>query len=125
MFLIIFSLLNVSQDQGGVSWRPKLLPPLPRLNLPEKRLSQAKSQNERIPTGLFLKKPSDDGYNWRKYGPLSVSCGSRCYYRCAFSGCCATKMCSFDHSWRGTEVLYKGKHNHDIPFQVGFFFLSA
>ncbi|XP_059445384.1 uncharacterized protein LOC132177163 [Corylus avellana] len=112
------------QDQRGVSW-PKSLPSLPSLILPGKRLSQAKSKNECIPTGPFVKTPSSDGYNWRKYGEKGLLSGALSYYRCASRGCCAKKRHSFDHSGREIEVHYEGKHNHDIPCQVGFFFLLS
>ncbi|XP_059445390.1 uncharacterized protein LOC132177168 [Corylus avellana] len=108
-----------AQDQRGVSW-PKSLPSLPSLILPGKRLSQAKSKNECIPTGPFVKTPSSDGYNWRKYGEKGLLSGALSYYRCASRGCCAKKRHSFDHSGREIEVHYEGKHNHDIPCQGDF-----
>ncbi|KAL1553782.1 WRKY transcription factor [Salvia divinorum] len=58
-----------------------------------------------------------DGYNWRKYGQKQVKSpeGSRSYYRCTFSDCCAKKIECCDISNRLIETVYRSHHNHDPP----------
>jgi len=166
MLLIIFSLLIISQDQGGESQNEVLasvtvqpvdaqtknqfqlsvcptaselsptsvtqpISSLPSPTLPEQRLSQAKSNKECIPkmdqqnssdlkpisVGSAVKTPSSDGYNWRKYGQKQVKSpkGSRSYYKCTFSECCAKKIECSDHSGHVIEIVYKSQHSHDPP----------
>ncbi|KAF3338115.1 putative WRKY transcription factor 4 isoform X1 [Carex littledalei] len=66
---------------------------------------------------ITVDKPADDGYNWRKYGQKMVK-GSeypRSYYRCTHTNCPVKKK--IEHSAEGqiTEIIYKGKHNHEKP----------
>ncbi|KAF2310389.1 hypothetical protein GH714_008928 [Hevea brasiliensis] len=58
-----------------------------------------------------------DGYNWRKYGQKQVKSpkGSRSYYKCTFSDCCAKKIECADHSGHVIEIVNKGTHSHDPP----------
>lgn len=58
-----------------------------------------------------------DGYNWRKYGQKQVKSptGSRSYYRCTHSNCCAKKVECCDHSGHVIEIVYKSEHSHDPP----------
>lgn len=167
LFFIKFSLLNISQDQVGVSQQeavasataqlvdaqtrnqyqvaicptsPSELSPtsvtqsissLPSPTLLEQRLSPVKVNDECTPkTDLqvssdlkpissvpVVKTPSSDGYNWRKYGQKQVKSpkGSRSYYKCTFSDCCAKKIECSDHSGRVIEIVYKSQHSHDPP----------
>ncbi|CAN1328391.1 Probable WRKY transcription factor 32 [Linum perenne] len=64
-----------------------------------------------------LKTPIPDGYNWRKYGQKQVKSpnGSRSYYRCTYSDCCAKKIECSDHSGHVIEIVKKGLHSHDLP----------
>ncbi|KAG5593718.1 hypothetical protein H5410_034950 [Solanum commersonii] len=64
-----------------------------------------------------LKTPTRDGYNWRKYGQKQVKSpqGSRSYYRCTHSECCAKKIECSDHTNRVMEIIYRSQHNHDPP----------
>lgn len=67
-----------------------------------------------------VKTPSD-GYNWRKYGQKQLKSmqSSRSYYRCSYSDCCAKKrVLQSDKSGIVTEVVYKGKHSHDLPKKI-------
>nr|XP_004507735.1 probable WRKY transcription factor 32 [Cicer arietinum] len=62
--------------------------------------------------------PASDGYNWRKYGQKQVkspTTGSRSYYRCTQSSCCAKKIECCDHSGHVIETVYKSEHSHDPP----------
>lgn len=67
-----------------------------------------------------LKIPAPDGYNWRKYGQKQVKSpqGSRSYYRCTYSDCCAKKIECSDHTNRVTEIVYRSPHNHEPPRKV-------
>ncbi|XP_015080327.1 probable WRKY transcription factor 32 [Solanum pennellii] len=67
-----------------------------------------------------LKRPTRDGYNWRKYGQKQVKSpqGSRSYYRCTHSECCAKKIECSDHTNRVMEIIYRTQHNHDPPPRV-------
>ncbi|KAI3492937.1 hypothetical protein L1887_42432 [Cichorium endivia] len=61
--------------------------------------------------------PSEDGYNWRKYGQKQVK-GSeypRSYYKCTYSNCPVKKKVERSHEGHITEIIYKGAHNHPKP----------
>ncbi|XP_022716598.1 probable WRKY transcription factor 2 isoform X2 [Durio zibethinus] len=61
--------------------------------------------------------PSEDGYNWRKYGQKQVK-GSeypRSYYKCTHPTCQVKKKVERSHEGHITEIIYKGAHNHPIP----------
>ncbi|KAH1246852.1 putative WRKY transcription factor 32 [Glycine max] len=63
---------------------------------------------------------ASDGYNWRKYGQKQVKSpmGSRSYYRCTHSYCCAKKIKFCDHSGHVIEIVYKSQHSHDPPHKI-------
>ncbi|KAG0604893.1 hypothetical protein M758_9G016900 [Ceratodon purpureus] len=68
-----------------------------------------------VPT--FADRPSDDGYNWRKYGQKQVK-GSeypRSYYKCTHVNCPMKKKVERSHDGQVTEIVYKGDHNHPKP----------
>ncbi|KAI4307527.1 hypothetical protein L6164_030704 [Bauhinia variegata] len=61
--------------------------------------------------------PSEDGYNWRKYGQKQVK-GSeypRSYYKCTHTSCQVKKKVERSHEGHITEIIYKGAHNHPKP----------
>ncbi|CAJ2638594.1 unnamed protein product [Trifolium pratense] len=61
--------------------------------------------------------PSEDGYNWRKYGQKQVK-GSeypRSYYKCTHSNCLVKKKVECSHEGHITEIIYKGADNHPKP----------
>ncbi|KAJ6894931.1 WRKY2 [Populus alba x Populus x berolinensis] len=61
--------------------------------------------------------PSEDGYNWRKYGQKQVK-GSeypRSYYKCTHPNCSVKKKVERSHEGHITEIIYKGAHNHPKP----------
>ncbi|CAH8364288.1 unnamed protein product [Eruca vesicaria subsp. sativa] len=69
-----------------------------------------------------LKTPARDGYHWRKYGQKQVKStkGSRSYYRCTYSDCCAKKIeCSNDLG-NVIEIVNKGLHSHEPPQRSSF-----
>eukprot|EP01018_Ginkgo_biloba_P014000 Gb_31953 [translate_table: standard] len=64
-----------------------------------------------------IERPSDDGYNWRKYGQKQVK-GSeypRSYYKCTHPNCPVKKKVERSHDGQVTEIVYKGEHNHSKP----------
>ncbi|KAJ4961102.1 hypothetical protein NE237_021012 [Protea cynaroides] len=66
---------------------------------------------------LTVDKPSDDGYNWRKYGQKQVK-GSeypRSYYKCTYPNCPVKKKVERSLDGQVTEIIYKGQHNHQRP----------
>jgi hypothetical protein len=68
-----------------------------------------------VPT--FMDRPSEDGYNWRKYGQKQVK-GSeypRSYYKCTQTNCPMKKKVERSHDGQVTEIVYKGDHNHAKP----------
>ncbi|KAF5732471.1 WRKY transcription factor 2 isoform X1 [Tripterygium wilfordii] len=61
--------------------------------------------------------PSEDGYNWRKYGQKQVK-GSeypRSYYKCTHPNCQVKKKVERSHEGHIMEIIYKGSHNHPKP----------
>ncbi|XP_010252876.1 PREDICTED: probable WRKY transcription factor 2 [Nelumbo nucifera] len=61
--------------------------------------------------------PSEDGYNWRKYGQKQVK-GSefpRSYYKCTHPHCQVKKKVERSPEGHITEIIYKGAHNHPKP----------
>lgn len=103
----------------------------PSPTLPEQRLSPPKVKNACMPEAdqrkssdlktltisPIVKTPIPDGYNWRKYGQKQVKSpkGSRSYYKCTYSDCCAKKIECSDHSGHVIEIVNKGMHSHDPP----------
>jgi len=61
--------------------------------------------------------PSDDGYNWRKYGQKNMkgSENPRSYYKCSFPSCPTKKKVERSPDGQVTEIVYKGTHNHPKP----------
>ncbi|GAV86845.1 WRKY domain-containing protein [Cephalotus follicularis] len=73
------------------------------------------SQSDHKGNGSSL--PSDDGYNWRKYGQKHVK-GSefpRSYYKCTHPNCEVKKLFERSHDGQITEIIYKGIHDHPKP----------
>ncbi|KAH7287439.1 hypothetical protein KP509_32G056300 [Ceratopteris richardii] len=65
-------------------------------------------------------RPSEDGYNWRKYGQKQVK-GSefpRSYYKCTHPNCSVKKKVERSHDGQVTEIVYKGEHDHPKPQSV-------
>uniref|UniRef100_A0A0D3BM41 WRKY domain-containing protein n=1 Tax=Brassica oleracea var. oleracea TaxID=109376 RepID=A0A0D3BM41_BRAOL len=62
-----------------------------------------------------LRTPAHDGYHWRKYGQKRVKSprGSRSYYRCTYSDCCAKKIECSNDSGNVIEIVNKGSHSHE------------
>lgn len=86
------------------------------VSVPETNL-QNSSELKNVSVVHILKTPVSDGYNWRKYGQKQVKSpkGSRSYYKCTYSDCCAKKIECSDHSGHVIEIVNKGMHSHDPP----------
>ncbi|KAG9446697.1 hypothetical protein H6P81_012825 [Aristolochia fimbriata] len=68
-------------------------------------------------SSMGMGRPSEDGYNWRKYGQKQVK-GSeypRSYYKCTHPSCQVKKKVERSHDGQITEIIYKGAHNHPKP----------
>eukprot|EP00250_Pteridium_aquilinum_P013855 c21614_g1_i1 orf=675-2840(-) len=69
---------------------------------------------------LVVERPSEDGYNWRKYGQKQVK-GSefpRSYYKCTHPNCAVKKKVERSHDGQVTEIVYKGEHDHPKPQSI-------
>lgn len=83
--------------------------------------SQDSEQDNQPPPPMaaptIMDRPSEDGYNWRKYGQKQVK-GSeypRSYYKCTQTNCPMKKKVERSHDGQVTEIVYKGDHNHPKP----------
>ncbi|KAK6919243.1 WRKY domain [Dillenia turbinata] len=62
-------------------------------------------------------KPSEDGYNWRKYGQKRVKGNEfiRSYYRCSHPNCQVKKQVERSLDGQIKDIVYLGKHDHPGP----------
>nr|AFS64067.1 WRKY transcription factor 1 [Tamarix hispida] len=64
-------------------------------------------------------KPSEDGYNWRKYGQKQKNVKGkefiRSYYKCSHHNCQVKKQVERAHDGRITNTNYFGSHDHSKP----------
>ncbi|WCJ22177.1 WRKY DNA-binding protein 3 [Euphorbia peplus] len=73
--------------------------------------------DQRSQPSLTVDKPTEDGYNWRKYGQKQVK-GSeypRSYYKCTHPSCPVKKKVERSLDGQVTEIIYKGQHSHQPP----------
>ncbi|CAI9758678.1 unnamed protein product [Fraxinus pennsylvanica] len=75
------------------------------------------SPSERKAASVVVSKPTNDGYNWRKYGQKQVKASEcpRSYYKCTHVNCPVKKKVEGSLDGQITEITYKGQHNHDMP----------
>uniref|UniRef100_A0A0A9G7H5 WRKY domain-containing protein n=1 Tax=Arundo donax TaxID=35708 RepID=A0A0A9G7H5_ARUDO len=68
-------------------------------------------------SALTVDKPTDDGYNWRKYGQKAVKGGEypRSYYKCTQASCPVKKKVERSADGQITQIIYRGQHNHQRP----------
>ncbi|CDY13396.1 BnaA03g51140D [Brassica napus] len=103
---------SAAQDQG--------------LSLLDQNSDSQKSYDPRVVRNLSvspgLRTPPRDGYNWRKYGQKQVKSpkGSRSYYRCTYSECCAKKIECSNDSGNMVQIVTKGLHSHEPPRKSSF-----
>ncbi|CAN6827132.1 unnamed protein product [Brassica oleracea] len=82
-------------------------------------IGQEQISDSRVVSNLsvspVLRTPAHDGYHWRKYGQKRVKSprGSRSYYRCTYSDCCAKKIECSNDSGNVIEIVNKGSHSHE------------
>ncbi|VFQ61697.1 unnamed protein product [Cuscuta campestris] len=62
-------------------------------------------------------KPSEDGYNWRKYGQKLVRGNEfiRSYYKCTHTDCTAKRQVERSQDGHITDINYIGNHEHPKP----------
>ncbi|XP_065860518.1 probable WRKY transcription factor 3 isoform X2 [Euphorbia lathyris] len=73
--------------------------------------------DQRSQASVTVDKPTEDGYNWRKYGQKQVK-GSeypRSYYKCTHPSCPVKKKVERSLDGQVTEIIYKGQHTHQPP----------
>ncbi|XP_062204047.1 probable WRKY transcription factor 4 isoform X2 [Phragmites australis] len=78
---------------------------------------QSAEASQRYQVNAPVDKPAGDGYNWRKYGQKVVK-GSDCprsYYKCTHPSCPVKKKVEHAEDGQISEIIYKGKHNHQRP----------
>lgn len=97
------------------------LRPNEQQQLPDPKVTNESSDishsDQKQPSNITVDKPTDDGYNWRKYGQKQVK-GSefpRSYYKCTHPNCPVKKKVERSLDGQITEIIYKGQHNHPQP----------
>ncbi|KAI3763670.1 hypothetical protein L2E82_13664 [Cichorium intybus] len=108
---------QVAQLPPKATTHHRLPPPMADQYTTKPELSNSGSHSQ-PPTA---DKPAEDGYNWRKYGQKQVK-GSeypRSYYRCTHPQCPVKKKVERSLDGLVTEIIYKGKHNHQPPRPIG------
>lgn len=104
---------------------PKLVAPLQSKGPTESNSQETNEALEKAqivvlppaPLPPLVERPSEDGYNWRKYGQKQVK-GSefpRSYYKCTHPNCPVKKKVERSYDGQVTEIVYKGEHNHPKP----------
>lgn len=96
------------------------------VQIPDTGVPATQSHQEASVPSTMPEKPSEDGYNWRKYGQKHVKGNEfiRSYYRCTHPNCQVKKQLERSHDGQITDIIYFGKHNHpkiqvDLPLAVG------
>lgn len=108
----------ITQESYGYSTKFEKVEKLqPRRNpdsVTQEAQSGAESNQFKLP-----EKPSDDGYNWRKYGQKLVKGNKfiRSYYKCTYPSCQAKKQVERSHDGCKTDFNYLGDHYHQKPQQ--------
>ncbi|KAE8668722.1 WRKY transcription factor 1 [Hibiscus syriacus] len=69
---------------------------------------------------VVREKPSEDGYNWRKYGQKLVKGNEfiRSYYRCTHPNCLVKKQLEHSHNGKMVDIVYFGQHDHPMPLSL-------
>jgi len=96
---------------------------LPLVSVPTKQEQRSDSPVvNRLSVTPVPRTPARDGYNWRKYGQKQVKSpkGSRSYYRCTYTECCAKKIECSNDSGNVVEIVNKGLHTHEPPRKTSF-----
>lgn len=102
-------LLLQSQDPVDPSVEP--------VNEPLEKVSSSQALVPTHPPPHLIERPSEYGYNWRKYGQKRVKASEypRSYYKCTYPSCHVKKKVECSYDGQITEIVYKGEHNHPQP----------
>lgn len=103
--------------QPGNSYMPQSVEPRKELSPPLNEQHDVDAEQRGSGDTNVGNAPSEDGYNWRKYGQKQVK-GSeypRSYYKCTHQNCPVKKKVERSHEGHITEIIYKGAHNHPKP----------
>ncbi|KAF8047712.1 hypothetical protein N665_2855s0003 [Sinapis alba] len=117
------ALLNPSLVEPSLSSNPSAAHGVSLVSVPTKKEQRSDSRMvSNLSFSPVLKTPARDGYHWRKYGQKQVKSpkGSRSYYRCTHSDCCAKKIECSNDSGNVIEIVNKGLHSHE-PFRKNSF----
>ncbi|XP_043722820.1 WRKY transcription factor SUSIBA2-like [Telopea speciosissima] len=101
---------DVASDQAPLQEQP-----LHGDDIGSQQILEGEQKGAYPPMGMG--KPSEDGYNWRKYGQKQVK-GSeypRSYYKCTHPNCQVKKKVERSLDGQITEIIYKGAHSHPRP----------
>ncbi|KAL2938685.1 putative WRKY transcription factor 20 [Bienertia sinuspersici] len=104
----------VTKEETAVIVSPK--GNLPQSLSPDSTI-HASSTNREGNASILPEKPSEDGYNWRKYGQKNVKGNEyiRSYYKCSHPNCLVKKQVERSHDGRITDITYLGNHDHAKP----------
>ncbi|KAL8131147.1 hypothetical protein AgCh_007175 [Apium graveolens] len=108
------------QEKPSLSMKQeKVLEKLPLRRNPDIGVQVLHSVQEGSPRSKLPEKPSEDGYNWRKYGQKLVRGNQfvRSYYKCTFLSCPAKKQVERTHEGNITNINCRGNHEHPKPQQ--------
>ncbi|KAI3452878.1 hypothetical protein Pfo_009541 [Paulownia fortunei] len=111
------SLSQLQPLPSSASLQQQIPPPLPDPKIMKESSDISHSDQKSQPPNFAVDKPTDDGYNWRKYGQKQVK-GSefpRSYYKCTHPNCPVKKKVERSLDGQITEIIYKGQHNHPPP----------
>ncbi|KAH9606630.1 hypothetical protein KSS87_013066 [Heliosperma pusillum] len=104
----------VAKEESQVTVAAKVN--LPQTLSPDSAVPVSHTDRE-VNASIALEKPSEDGFNWRKYGQKNVKGNEyiRSYYKCSYPNCCVKKQIERSHDGRITDVTYLGNHEHAKP----------
>ncbi|KAK1405495.1 WRKY transcription factor 1 [Heracleum sosnowskyi] len=114
------SVSQSDQEKSSSSMKQeKVLEKLPLRRNPDIGVQPLQSVQEGSPRSKLPEKPSEDGYNWRKYGQKLVRGNQfvRSYYKCTFLSCPAKKQVERTHEGNITNINCRGNHEHPKPQQ--------
>ena len=109
-------LINPSMVETSLSSNPSAAHGVSPVSVPTKKEQISDSRVvSNLSVSPVLRTPARDGYHWRKYGQKQVKSpkGSRSYYRCTYSECCAKKIECSNDSGNVIEIVNKGSHSHE------------
>ncbi|KAL2519319.1 putative WRKY transcription factor 3 [Abeliophyllum distichum] len=108
------SLSQLQPFPSIITLQQQMPPPVRDTNIMKESSDVSHSDQKSQPPNFTVDKPTDDGYNWRKYGQKQVKGGEypRSYYKCTHPKCPVKKKVERSLDGQITEIIYKGQHNH-------------